>query len=107
MRYEVIETINGVERVVTRTRRENGAINERDRAVDAARENAQRHAGRTRGWVASGPTGRGNEWLVVEGGPEGEHWTFVTYRRIGGDPDPDIDPEPWLASIVALNGASI
>lgn len=106
-RFEVIESVNGRERIVATTRRENGAINEWQRAIDSATDNARRR--RIGGWVVSGPTGRTpHEWVVVSADSNGdERWVWYTIRGGGVTPDPDIDPEPWVASIIAANGASL
>ncbi len=109
-RFEVIETINGRERIVATTRRQNGAVNELARAAPPARDNAARR--RIGGWVTSGPTGRGAEWVVVAADSDGvERWTWYTIRRLG--PDPEVVAadaalgDALAASLVALNGGTL
>lgn len=111
-RYEVIERRDGHERVHTVTRRENGAIAERDRLVQSTYENDTRHASKVGGRCVQGPEGHRDPNAIVVGyyDRDGKVYnTVITFRRVGGkpEPDPDVDPEPWLASIIAFSGVSL
>lgn len=108
-KFEVIERTRGEERVITTTRRENGAIAERDIAADSAYRNARKHA-ESMGRAVIGTDTRDARAVVVAHVVDADtviYWTY-TYRRIGGEPTPNPDlTDALLASLIAVNGATL
>lgn len=108
MRYEVIERTRGVERVITTTRRENGAIAERDIAAESAWRNARKHA-EVGGRGVMGPDGRDpNAVVVVYVDADATiTWTY-TYRRVGRErvEYPDLS-DALLASLIAIGATNL
>lgn len=106
-RYEVVIKTQGQERVIARTRRENGAINERDIAADSAYFNAKKHAeGDPYAHAVMGSVeGDPNAIGIVYFDDIATIDTIVTYRRVGRVPEPDLTPV-LLASLVLLTSGA-
>lgn len=110
--YEVVIRTKAQERVIrTGIRRENGAINEREIAVQSAYANARKHAdGDPNTYVVRGPIeGDANAEAVVYADLNPEHpamvVTVVTYRRV---PHTDDLLDALTASCYALGiGANL
>jgi hypothetical protein len=107
VRYEVIEQHKGETRVITTTRRENGAANERDIAAQSAYQNARKHA-EAEGRVVWGEDPKDPHAVIVAYFTDNATvtWTY-TYRPVGSGPDSNPDlTDVLLASIVALTAGS-
>lgn len=105
-KFEVIERYRGAERVITTTRRENGAIAERDIAAESAYRNALKHAeaGGCRAVIGAGHDP--NEVVIVFYGEDFYHTYVYTYRRVGGAPEQDLT-DALLASLMALEAGNL
>lgn len=110
-KFEVYEKRLGRERIVKTTRREQGAINERDIAIDSAYRNAKMHVSRSGGRALQGPNGKRNEVDVVYYDETTTAvWTYG-YRRLG--PDPEVEAanaaleDALLASLMVRNGTTL
>ena len=109
MRYEVIGRDRHGERVITTTRRENGAANERDIAADASYRNYAKRTDAIGGRVVRGADAKDpNAVVVIYDDADGRlHVETFTYRPVGGWPTPNPDlTDVLLASIVAVTGGS-
>lgn len=107
--YEVTIAIGKHERVIrSGIRRENGAINERDIAVDSAIANARKHCeGDPDARVIVGPIDTDpNAVVVVYHDPIATIYTTVTYRRVTRPADDDL-LDALTASVIAYTGASL
>lgn len=104
MRFEVVIRTRGMERVVATTRRENGAISERDIAVESAYRNAIKHtegdpfAHAVQGAVADDP----NAVAVVYFDDIATIIEVITYRRVPALEAPDTLEDDLLASLYAI-----
>lgn len=100
---------DGHEYVFARTRRENGAVSERDAMVAGTVENMTDHCRGGRVVTGSHPDDP-NAVVVAAMHPDGPTvFKVVTYRAVGvpGTPEPDDLEDALLASLMALGAAPL
>lgn len=107
MKYEIVSRINGSERIIrSGIRRENGAIAERDIAVESAYANARKHCeGDPHAYAVRGPIdGDPNAEAVIYFDPIATIVTVITYRPVPRPEPEDRLEDELLASLIALRG---